>query len=176
MSEDKHRQEQAADTLTQKLGVLTRREVEARILAPVIDALADRFGREEVIAVVRDAVVKIAQNQGHELAQAMGGTGAAEFRESLQFWAKDDALRIDVLEQSEEKLHFNVRRCRYAEMYRTLGIPELGEIFSCNRDFALVQGFNAEADLERTQTIMQGAAHCDFRYRFPKKDPVGSKP
>jgi hypothetical protein len=39
---------------------------------------------------------------------------------------KDDALHIDVLEQSEEALAFNVTRCRYAELYRALGIPELG--------------------------------------------------
>ena len=40
------------DTLTQEIGVLVRREVEARILAPVIDALGEKFGREAVIEVV----------------------------------------------------------------------------------------------------------------------------
>lgn len=165
-------QQARADTLTQKIGVLTRREVEARILAPVIDALAEKFGREQVISVVKEAVIKIAQEQGSELARAMGGKGTREFQDSLQYWTKDDALHIEVLEKSEEKLHFNVNRCRYAEMYRTLGFPELGEIFSCGRDFALVQGFNGDAALERTQTIMQGATYCDFRYRFPKPDPA----
>jgi hypothetical protein len=28
-----------------------------------------------------------------------------------------------------------------------------------------VEGFNGAVDLERTQTIMQGASHCDFRFR-----------
>ena len=46
------------DTLTQEIGVLVRREVEARILAPVIDALGEKFGREAVIEVVRDAIVE----------------------------------------------------------------------------------------------------------------------
>jgi hypothetical protein len=49
-------------------------------------------------------------------------------------------------------------------MYRLLGIPELGALLSCNRDWALIQGFNPDVHLERTQTIMQGASFCDFRY------------
>jgi len=49
-------------------------------------------------------------------------------------------------------------------MYRALGIPELGALLSCNRDFALIQGFNPDVDLTRTQTIMEGAPFCNFRY------------
>ena len=37
-------------------------------------------------------------------------------------------------------------------------------MLSCNRDFALIEGFNPTVKLERTQTIMEGATHCDFRY------------
>ena len=167
--------ENLPDTLTQRIGVLTRRETEARILAPVIEALGDHFGREEVVSVVRDTIIRIAQEQGDELAQAMGGNSSAHFMDSLQYWTKDDALVIDVLENNEETLSFNVIRCRYAEMYRALGIPELGAVLSCNRDFALVDGFNGDADLQRTQTIMGGATHCDFRYKFPQRErPEGA--
>lgn len=158
------------DTLTQQIGVLTRREVEARILAPIIEALGERFGREEVITVVKDAIIAIAQEQGGALAQTMGGCGSAEFLDSLQYWTKDDALQIELLHQTDEVLDFNVKRCRYAELYTALGIPELGAVFSCNRDYALIDGFNEEATLTRTQTIMEGATHCDFRYRFPESE------
>jgi len=37
------------DTLNSAIGVLTRRETEARILKPIIDALGERFGRDEVL-------------------------------------------------------------------------------------------------------------------------------
>lgn len=158
------------DHLTQLLGVLTRREVEARILAPVIEALAVRFGRDEVIEVIRKAIIDLAKEQGEALAQKMGGDGSDAFMDSLQYWTKDDALELEVLQHTDETLNFNVTRCRYAEMYQELGIPELGAVFSCNRDFALIAGFNAEASLSRTQTIMAGASHCNFRYRFPKKE------
>jgi len=156
-----------ADTLTQRIGVLARREAEARILSPIIDALGERFGREEVIEIIKGTIIKIAQEQGGELNQQMGGNGSEEFMGSLKYWKKDNALELDVLEQSEEHLNFNVTRCRYAEMYQELGIPELGSVLSCNRDFALIQGFNRDAKLKRTQTIMSGASHCDFRFTFP---------
>jgi len=154
------------DTLTQRIGVLTRREVEARILSPLMDALSERFGRDEVVDIIKDTIIEIAQQQGIELAQAMGGCGIGEFIDSLEYWKKDGALALDFLEQREGRLDFNVTRCRYAEMYRALGIPELGSVLSCNRDFALIEGFNKAAQLTRTQTIMDGASHCDFRFVF----------
>jgi predicted ArsR family transcriptional regulator len=154
------------DTLTQQIGVLTRREVEARILSPIIYALSERFGRDEVIEIIRETIIKIAQQQGSELAQSLGGSGSEEFMDSLEYWKRDGALELDILEQNEGHLDFNVTRCRYAEMYRELGIPELGSVLSCNRDFALIKGFNKDAKLKRTQTIMDGASHCDFRFAF----------
>jgi hypothetical protein len=53
-------------------------------------------------------------------------------------------------------------------MYRELGIARLGPILSCARDFALIEGFNPQICLTRTQTLMEGAPCCDFRYRFSK--------
>ncbi len=128
------------DTLTQRIGVLARRETEARILAPIIEALGEAFGRDEVLAIVSKTIVSIAQDQGQELVQLMGGNSADHFMDSLQYWTRDDALQTEVLEQSDEVLSFNVTRCRYAELYRALGIPELGAVMSCNRDYALIEG------------------------------------
>jgi hypothetical protein len=159
-----------------EIGVLTRREIEARILAPILDAMAEEFGDlARVHGVAARTVVRLAREQGDELARTLGGRSLAHFRESLKHWQQDGALEIDVLEQDEERFSFNVTRCRYAEMYRALGIPELGATLSCNRDFALIQGFAPDTDLERTQTIMQGASHCDFRYRKrrPAEEPGG---
>ena len=53
-----------ADQLNEAIGVLARRETEARLMAPLIEALARAFGREEVLAVIRDTVIKIAHSQG----------------------------------------------------------------------------------------------------------------
>ena len=153
------------DTLNARIGVLTRREVEARMLAPLIEALGEEFGRERVVEVVRATIVRIAQEQGAALAASMGSDGLGAFAESLDAWKRDDAMEIELLEQGEDVLNYNVTRCRYAELYRALGVPELGAVFSCNRDGALIEGFNPGVEFTRTQTIMEGAPFCDFRYR-----------
>jgi predicted ArsR family transcriptional regulator len=156
--------ERPADTLNE-IGVLKRREIEARILMPVLEALGDEFGRDRVFEVARRVIVGVAQEQGRQLAERMGGNSLTHFAAALEDWKKGDAYRMDVLREDDERLDFNVTRCRYAEMYRALGIPEVGALLSCNRDFALIEGFNPGVELERTQTIMQGATHCDFRFR-----------
>ena len=158
------------DRLNERIGVLTRREAEARILAPLIEALGREFGRERVIEIVRAEIVEIARRQGRALAEAMGGDSLDLLAESMHAWTKGDAqggdaLEIEVLERSDDVFDYNVTRCRYAELYQALGLAELGFVFSCNRDFALIEGFNGGIELTRTQTIMQGAPYCDFRYR-----------
>ncbi len=147
------------------IGVLKRREIEARIVAPLLQALGERFGRAEVLTLAREVIVKVAREQGRELAQAMNSNGLTQLAGSLAAWQKDDAMQMQLLAQSEQEFAFNVTRCRYAEMYRALGLEELGALLSCNRDAALIEGFNPNVELTRTQTIMQGAPHCDFRYR-----------
>lgn len=149
-----------------EIGVLKRREIEARILAPLINAFAAEFDRSRVLEVAARVIVQIAREQGRALAKSMGGNTLAHFIKSKENWVKGDALTLEVLRVDETGYDFNVTRCRYAEMYRALGIPELGAILSCGRDFALGEGFNPDLKLSRTQTIMEGASHCDFRYRL----------
>lgn len=158
------------DTLNQRVGVLVRREIEARILAPIIEALGAEFGRDRVIEILRRAIVEVAREQGRQLAARMGGDSLTRFAEALDDWKQGDAYRMTVHEQTDERLGFDVTRCRYAEMYRALGIPELGEVLSCNRDFALIEGFNPDVRLTRTQTIMRGSSHCDFRFVAERKE------
>jgi hypothetical protein len=51
-------------------------------------------------------------------------------------------------------------------MYREMGLSEIGHLLSCNRDGSFCEGYDDRIKLTRTQTIMQGASHCDFRYRI----------
>jgi hypothetical protein len=67
------------------------------------------------------------------------------------------------LELNDTRHFFNIARCRYADMYRELGMTDLGVVLSCGRDFKLVEGFNPRMRLIRTKTIMEGHDHCDFR-------------
>ena len=52
------------DELTQKIGVLTRRETEARVIAPFVDSLIKAFGKEKVLLILEETVMTLARNQG----------------------------------------------------------------------------------------------------------------
>jgi hypothetical protein len=153
------------DTLND-IGVLKRREIEARILAPLIAAFAEEFGRDRVLDTVKRAIARIAREQGRALAERLGGNTLAHLVTSQANWLKGESLLIEVRHLDETAYDYDVTRCRYAEMYQALGMPELGAILSCGRDFALGVGFNPDLTLTRTQTIMEGAPRCDFRYRL----------
>ena len=148
------------------IGVLTRREVEARLLIPLIEALSARFGQAEVLEIVRQTIIEIARQQGRELAESCPTNDLSAFASALEAWKKGDAMQIQVIEQTDRTFSFDVHRCRYAEMYQALGVPELGLLLSCNRDYSLIEGFNPEIRLTRTHTLMEGAESCDFRYQW----------
>ena len=161
--------DKSTDRITQEIGVLKRRETEARIIAPIIDALADSFGKEAVLEVIRDKIISLSRQQGTSLSEEYGNDVDA-FLKTLEFWTQDNALEIDIIEKDENTLNFNVVRCKYAEMYDALGIKDLGATLSCNRDYALIEGFNPEATLTREKTIMSGNDCCTFRYNFGSKE------
>jgi hypothetical protein len=154
-----------------RLPLLERREIEARIVGPLIRAFAEEVGRERALEIVGEVIRELARAGGAELARSLGERTLEAFARSLDRWRENGALEIEVLEQSPERLSFNVTRCRYAEMYRALGLADLGGSLSCQRDFALAEGFNPAIELTRTQTIMGGAPFCDFRFRLAR--PTG---
>ena len=92
-----------------------------------------------------------------------------QFQDIQHLWTKGGSLEIEVKEQTDTSFTFNVTRCRYAEMYRAMGLAELGAMLSCNRDGAFCEGYDPRLKLQRTQTLMGGATHCDFRYRWSEE-------
>lgn len=157
-----------------RLTLIEQREIEARIVGPLIRAFAADLGTERTLAIVRAVISQLARDSGADLARALGECTLEAFSRSLDRWRQNGALEIDVLEQSPARLDFNVTRCRYAEMYRAMGLGDLGASLSCQRDYSLAQGFNPGIQLTRTQTIMEGAPHCDFRFRLAQTDATKS--
>jgi hypothetical protein len=149
------------------LPMIERRRIEAEILKHVYDVLTATQGKAAAQKVVADAVRRSAIAQGRRFAEeANGQTSLQGFADLLPLWQMDNALEIDVQHQDAERFDFNVTRCRYAEMYREMGLGEIGHLLSCNRDGTFCEGYDPKLKLTRTQTIMQGASHCDFRYRY----------
>lgn len=146
------------------IGHLQRRKIENRVLLPFIEALEKEIGPERTKRVVVQTIRDLARGDGSAWADRFG-TGIDALERVADLWAAGGSLEIETLDKTTDSLSFNVMRCRYAEFYKELGLPELGYLIHCNRDFAMIDGFNPDLKLTRTQTVMEGATHCDFRFR-----------
>nr|WP_319514981.1 L-2-amino-thiazoline-4-carboxylic acid hydrolase [uncultured Cohaesibacter sp.] len=147
--------------------ILERRRIEAMILKHVLDVITERSGREEAEAVIGETCSRSAIEQGKAMAEGLDHAPTlSDFADILPNWTKEDALQIETLVTEPEQMDFNVSRCRYAEMYKEMGLGDIGHLLSCNRDGDFCVGYNPEIKLDRTQTIMKGASHCDFRYKM----------
>ncbi len=150
--------------------ILEQRRIEAGVLKHVYDTAERKVGKAKAREILGEAVTQAAIEQGKTFAtQVDGAPDLADFYAILPNWTKEGALEIEVLDAGPNELAFNVTRCRYCEMYTEMGLREIGDLLSCNRDGDFCIGYNPEIELTRTQTIMQGASHCDFRYKLASK-------
>ena len=147
-----------------KLNRIEKRAIEASAIAPIIQAVAQRIGKEEALAILQEVNEKEAFQRGKSIRNRLGHTGIPELVEDVATWGIGGELEMEVLEQTSKTYHFNITRCPYYEKYRELGFTEYGVAFSCCRDKPFARGFHPELTLERSQTIMEGADYCDFRY------------
>lgn len=154
--------------MSDEIGILRQRTIEAAFAKAIHDEMAAELGAERATEILSRAVIRMAKAAGAEWAKkAPGGrTDLATFEATMPAWTKDDALRIEVVKRTPGEFHFNVTRCRYAETYKAMGVGHLGAALSCNRDGTFCEGYDPRLKLTRTQTIMEGASHCDFRYRL----------
>jgi L-2-amino-thiazoline-4-carboxylic acid hydrolase len=155
------------------VSVIEQARIQAQVLVPLVKALQAELGEARANAIVRGALRDLYRGYGEAFWRAkkqqmqekdepdVGKAVASAFAT----YARDDALDYTVIEQSKDAFAFDVTRCRYAEFYKELGEPELGFLLVCSADFDTAEGFGGDIELVRTQTMMQGAPHCDFRYR-----------
>jgi hypothetical protein len=66
---------------------------------------------------------------------------------------------------SKTDVAWDVLRCPLADYFRDQGVPELTRHAACKMDYHMAREWGV--DLVRSQTIAEGAAHCDFRFKFP---------
>ncbi len=154
------------------LPIITLRRIEANVIKPIYDEMVAALGREKAREILGQAIEKnaIEHGQGYAKREPDGGNDLEGFARLLPQWQLNDALEIDVLESTRQRFDFNITRCAYAEMYREMGVAEIGDLLSCGRDGAFCTGYNPKIKMERTQTVMQGAPHCDFRYTMDDGD------
>jgi len=150
--------------------IIEQAKIQARVLVPLVKTLQAELGEERANAIVRRALGDTYRSLGEKWWQAQGAKSLGEkMASAFAMYAAGDALDYQVVRQSEDTFEIDVTRCRFAQFYKELGVPELGFLLVCGSDFPMAEGFDSHIKLTRTQTIMQGASHCDFRYTRQKK-------
>ena len=146
--------------------VIQQAKIQAQVLVPLVKALQAEMGKQRANALVRRTLGEIYRRYGQEFWRTKDKKNLGKVMASaFATYARENALDYRVIEQSEGAFEIDVTGCQYAEFYKELGEPELGFLLVCSADFPTAEGLGPDIELTRTQTIMQGASHCDFRYR-----------
>lgn len=147
--------------------LLEQRRIEAGILGLVYARIKSEFGAETARRILDETIENAAIAHGRSLAARTDGqTGLQGFIELQHLWSAGGALEVEVEVETADRFEFRVTRCKYAEMYKDMGLGEIGAALSCARDGKMCQGYDQNLKLRRSQTIMDGAAYCDFKFSY----------
>ena len=147
-----------------RISIIDAIKIQARVLIPVIKALEKELGKERAHQIVGDAIAE----------------SYAAYRAGKEPDAVDDPraagdtifpVESEVVEDSETRYGVNMKACAFADYFRQIGEPEIGALMTCGVDFAVERDLRPSWRFERTQTLMQGARHCDFRWRRRAPQP-----
>ena len=163
-SEPHEKRERSLNQHMPELPLIDRVKITADLLVPIIKQMESELGSEQAHGIVRRGV----SARFREMARsAMAETGGNPMRAlvTLNSGVRQGVdIETDVRPQPDG-FDMDVTDCVYARFFKELGEPELGFLLLCSADFDQVAEMPS-VELMRTQTIMQGADHCDFRYRL----------
>lgn len=142
------------------------REIQAPLVSSLIYGFAGEIGDEKAMKIASKVISEDAIASGKKMAQEYEGNTLIELSKIVkEVWGNDGAIEIKMIKATDSELFFDVIYCGYAQMYEKMGIKDMGSTLSCVRDFSFLKGFNPQIELRRTQTIMEGAKYCDFRFK-----------
>ena len=153
------------------LPAIDRAKIHAEVLVPVLQHLQDEAGRERAMEILGAAVGDMTRQNMSEFVDAVGNDKAVRVVwrgvSDKATWERMHPLVVEEQEASDTVAEFDVVDCGYAEYFNEIEQPELGFVMLGSADFDMIDSL-AGIELTRSQTRMQGAPHCDFRYRLTR--------
>jgi fumarate hydratase class II len=96
-----------------KITHLKRREVQAPLVSSLISAFANKIGYDKAVDIAKEVIREDAISSGKTLAEEYSGNSIAELSKiAKEVWAKDDALEIKIIKETEKELFFDVSKIR----------------------------------------------------------------
>jgi predicted ArsR family transcriptional regulator len=151
-----------------KLSLLDKTRIQAQVLVPVLRALRAKLGKAEADALVKEALRSWSKRLFAAIADGIDGNPRGKWAAINTMWTEitEHHVTVQMHRHDAEALEFDVTHCKFAEFFRALGEPELGALLICEADFDIAAAGGVDVSLSRTETIMQGAPSCTFRYKF----------
>jgi len=143
-----------------KISELDAVKIQSRVMIPVIKALEAEFGKEKVYNIVAKA---IAESYAEFVSKKIPdrNTHPVETIKSFDYPAESE-----VVEHTDTSYFVNMNKCEIGDYFRKIGEPEIGALMTCGVDFAVEKKLRPNWEFRRTQTLMQGASYCDFRWHL----------
>ena len=92
----------------EKTSVFLQRQIEVRLLKPVIERLSAEFGKDEVLNNIRTTIEKIAFESGRKLKESTNDNSLSILAEHWQKLAEGDSLIMEDFLLSDSRLSFNI--------------------------------------------------------------------
>ena len=146
-------------------------KAQAAVLVPLVKLLRAEIGVERANDIVVRALAEWARSIGRMLRDIPAEAPLVKLKIAIEGLDAAGMQETEFLTSTDTRLDYNVRGCRAAEFYRSLGLEELGHLLVCKLDDSLMPALDAKISFVRDQTIMQGAPYCTFRFSRPKDEP-----
>ncbi|MCY3641444.1 MAG: L-2-amino-thiazoline-4-carboxylic acid hydrolase [Gammaproteobacteria bacterium] len=138
---------------------LERMRIQMEYAVPLVRDLQRLLGEETVKEALASRVALLAEEQ----AQPGSKADFSRMEAGMELYARGGALDYDVIASDGDRFDVDITRCDYMRMMEDMDARDIGHLLICNLDYPIAA--RAGMDLTRSQTQMQGASFCDFRYR-----------
>lgn len=137
---------------------------------PIMNSLAERIGRAELLEMVRSATWEKNRLQGERMAQRSPDTSLRSltmaFRKPNPKGIFSNSNVWEIVEDTESAFQIKLTKCLAAEVFLNHGAGDLGYASVCHADFGMPAGFNPAIELHRDRTLMEGDDHCNHRWVY----------
>ena len=143
---------------------------EAQVLIPVLKAARAELGEERANQLILGALRDWGSERFRHIGAGIPGSPEEKWRAIKELDGKrtrKSDLDFTMLRFDAEAVEYDVTRCAYADLFRELGEPELGEVLACGADTYLAEEVTGpDVTYSRSQCLMTGGCLCDVRWRI----------
>lgn len=144
--------------------------IQAEVLAPLLTAMREELGKDAADRLMRKGLQPYARRIGREMRAGSDEPSLVKLGKAVEGLEMMGEQKVAFHERAPDRLSYDIVECSVAKFYRAMGLGDLGFTLICCLDYDIMPSLDERIVMERSQTIMQGASHCDFRFRIEGPD------